>query len=757
MRFILSIVLLAWLGTAMGNEDDSRRDSLYRSVQELEDSARLEKYFDYAMLTGNAEEIRFWYDQIKSESTLDTVYWNAKGLQLLASIHNFQGEFKKDIELRWKAIEKFNTAGYPGNAARQYVNIGNAFSSMAMNDSAEYYYRKGIELAKEYDEPRVIAAAYVNLSTVFNYRGEKQKELEYLIKTVDLAREHEIKDVLANALFNLSVHYAYEMEFEKAEELCKELSYIYKSSGNLLGMALLNNVRAKLMFDQQKPNEALNYLDSAMQIYQGMGYKLKMAAISMNIGQVHGELNHYEEALDYLTKAQEVFYELQDYEYISTTLHDMALIFYEQGDKDKAIRYLRKAVAISDSIKNLDNQLFFTRELANVFHDIGINDSAYQRMLAYSNIKDSLHEKNKLEAISKMEAEYQNERKQLEIENLQNEKLLQEAEIRKQQSQNRLLYGGLGAALLLIIIVSFAFFQKKKDNAMINAQKSQLEEKNEELNLQKEIVEEKNREITDSINYASKIQEAVLPPLSQIQSHLPDSFIFYLPKDIVAGDFYWFDRIDGKKLIAAADCTGHGVPGAMVSVVCSNALNRCVREFKLSKPAEILNKCQELVAESLGDSSADVKDGMDISLCAIDEGESKIEFAGAYNPLWVIGERPKTESELLEFNSEERGQTLYEIKADKQAIGNHDHFQPFTNHQLKVPKNSYLYLFSDGFFDQFGGKEGKKLKSRNLKKILLSLYDLNIPQQGAELASIFEKWKGNLEQLDDVCIIGIKV
>ena len=210
-------------------------------------------------------------------------------------------------------------------------------------------------------------------------------------------------------------------------------------------------------------------------------------------------------------------------------------------------------------------------------------------------------------------------------------------------------------------------------------------------------------------------------------------------------------------LIAAADCTGHGVPGAMVSVVCSNALNRSVAEFGLTKPADILNKTQELVMENLGNSKDEVKDGMDIALCSFTKGSTSIEYAGAHNPLWIVGQSPKTKGELIELKVDVATHSLFELKANKQAIGRTEDFVPFNNHEIELEKESKIYLFSDGYLDQFGGSKGKKLKSRNLKELILKMQDLDIHEQGEKLRSEFVKWKGDLEQLDDVCIIGISV
>jgi serine phosphatase RsbU (regulator of sigma subunit) len=216
--------------------------------------------------------------------------------------------------------------------------------------------------------------------------------------------------------------------------------------------------------------------------------------------------------------------------------------------------------------------------------------------------------------------------------------------------------------------------------------------------------------------------------------------VLYKPKDIVAGDFYWMEPLEEQVLFAAADCTGHGVPGAMVSVVCNNGLNRSVREYGLTDPGKILDRTREIVIQEFEKSEEEVKDGMDIALCAL-QGTT-LAYAGAHNPLWIV-RNGSTEIE--------------EIKANKQPIGKYDDPLPYTTHRIELQPGDTFYIFSDGYADQFGGERGKKLKSSNFKKLLLSLQQEPMKKQQTLIAEEFERWKGNIEQLDDVCVIGVRV
>ena len=267
-------------------------------------------------------------------------------------------------------------------------------------------------------------------------------------------------------------------------------------------------------------------------------------------------------------------------------------------------------------------------------------------------------------------------------------------------------------------------------------------ERTVDLNHQKEMVEEKNKEIVDSINYALRLQRAILPTTSRVKEALPDSFVLFKPKDIVSGDFYWMHEQGDNVLIAAVDCTGHGVPGAMVSVVGANSLDRCVKEFKLKDPASILDKLCDMVIETFDSGEDEVKDGMDITLCSVNLKTRKIKFAGAHNPLWIV------KHSNLEVE---------EYKADKQPIGKFDYRKDFTSNEIQLEKGDCIYLFSDGYADQFGGPGGKKFKYKTLMHVLQTIHAKPMIDQHDILNTEFETWKGGLEQIDDVCVIGIRV
>lgn len=277
----------------------------------------------------------------------------------------------------------------------------------------------------------------------------------------------------------------------------------------------------------------------------------------------------------------------------------------------------------------------------------------------------------------------------------------------------------------------------------IEDQRNMLADKNTSLEDAYKEIQAQKKHITDSIIYAQRIQNAILPPDNLINKIVPQNFILYKPKDIVSGDFYWVDKQGGKSIIAAVDCTGHGVPGAFMSIIGSNQLEYAVRTKKAKSAAEILDYLNEGVENALRQETGktNIRDGMDIALCVIDYKNMVLEFAGAYNPLYLV-----------------RNNELTSFKADKTAIGSHGEYpdRKYTNHDIKIEEGDIVYIFSDGFADQFGGPKGRKYMYKQFKDFLLSVSSLPMNEQHKKIDEEFEHWKGEETQVDDILLIGIK-
>lgn len=267
----------------------------------------------------------------------------------------------------------------------------------------------------------------------------------------------------------------------------------------------------------------------------------------------------------------------------------------------------------------------------------------------------------------------------------------------------------------------------------------QVQLKTLELNQTLEELKKQTLEVTDSINYARRIQKAIFPNTKAIKRLLPNSFVFYKPKDIVAGDFYVCEKIEGKLIIAIADCTGHGVPGAIISIICNNAIRRAIKKTGILNAAKILDKTRDYVIQAFATSDENIQDGMDIALCIIDPTTYQLNYAGANISLHYT-----------------KQQKLVEVKSDKQPIGNYINKLPFTNHTVQLHQGDSIYLFTDGLPDQFGGAKGKKFKYKQLRELIASNTHDTLQNQETVLNRAFELWRGNLPQVDDICIIGVR-
>lgn len=439
--------------------------------------------------------------------------------------------------------------------------------------------------------------------------------------------------------------------------------------------------------------------------------------------------------------------------------------FLKENEPDSALAYLKKSLYYYQTENDLKgqaktyrllsetqgmkrdlNELLKYVELANLYGDSVI-------------VVDSINTaKAKEDQLRMFELESVVDAKDDEI-------AIKELSIQQEKSRRNYLLGGGGLLLVLLLLAVYAFRQKQKANVIIQKQKEETEN-------QKLLVEVKNKEITDSINYAQRIQRALLASKELLEENLSEYFIIFKPKDIVSGDFYWATAIekDKQKLfyIATADSTGHGVPGAIMSMLNISSFNESMKEG-FTEPSDILNCSRNIIIQTLAkDGSAEGgKDGMDASLICIDFANMEMKYAAANNPIWIIRNHSSQQNQT--FNEPNVGRSfhsnsfsscieLIELYSDKMPIGRHDkqHIS-FSKGQIKLHKGDLIYTFTDGFVDQFGGEKGKKFKASKLKELLLSVQHETIERQKEIVDSAFEIWKGNHEQIDDVCIIGVKI
>lgn len=621
-----------------------------------------------------------------------------------------------------------------------YIDLYVKFHTLN-SDSALYYAEEAFKLSKETGYLEGQIKSLTSIGSIHFDDGLLGKALECYLLSTEILDEY--------------------IEKNKVDDFAR-----YQLSKNLNNIGLI-------YLNQQKFEEAENYLLRSLEIDIKLENQRAIANCYHNLGTLKESQGNYAGAIDYYTKSYAIKLEENNIIEIPSTLINIGVVrmnenFFYEADTcfQAAIEYCKKGDNYKDlclAYINLGDLNFikkdFDRAISNYFLALEICEEynyknflvyayesislsyarmqnykgAYEYFQLYSKTKDEMNSEENRVLITELQTKFETENKEKEIVLLNKEKNLKDIELKNNRTILIISFVGLAAISLFLVLLIFSYKQKQKINAEINL-------KNQKLEIAYNVVEEKNREITDSINYAKRIQNAILPPRKLVKEYIPDSFILYKPKDVVAGDFYWMEQKEDKILFAAADCTGHGVPGAMVSVICNNGLNRSVREYGLIDPGKILDKTRDVVISEFEKSEEEVKDGMDISLCALDFKNQILCWAGANNPLWII-----------------RNSEIVETKSNKQPIGVVDNPQPFTTHKIELQKGDVIYVFTDGFQDQFGGERGKKFKSANFKKLLLSIYSEPMGKQHEILDKTFEDWKGDLEQLDDVCVIGVRL
>ena len=627
-----------------------------------------------------------------------------------------------------------------------YNTIGISWYFRSEFDSALVYYNRGLDLAKSSGQLKSISPLLNNIGTIEQTRGNYNVSIDHYRQSLRIEEYTGNKLGQANCLNNIGIIYYRQQDYPRAKEYYLKAGALYKEIGKDANQAVVLNNLGVMENDQKNYKEALKYNQESYKIRKKNNDLFGMAASLNNMGTCFMDQGQHDSALFYFFETIKVAEKTEDLTAISAAYNNISNIYVEQKRYEDAIRSANLAYDLARKIGAIGEIKNSALSLYNAYSIKGDYKKAFEMHVVFTNVKDSISsEENKDEIIRQ---EYKSEYEKIAIaDSLQSieEKKLQAAALETEREKNakrQQFSAFLIIGLIAVLIFAFIIYKRlritKEQNVIIEQQKYKVSSAYDQL-------EEKNKEILDSITYAKRIQSAILPSQKLIAENLKDSFVLYQPKDIVAGDFYWIEPIvdtHGRKqvLFAAADCTGHGVPGALVSVICNNALNRAVRECGLIIPGEILNKTREIVIQEFEKSDEEVKDGMDISLVCL--AENKILWAGANNPLWIW--RSNTKS-------------LEEIKPDKQPIGKYAGNNAFTTHEIAVNNGDILYVFTDGFQDQFGGERGKKFKASSLKELILSVAQLPMKTQKDELKKSIEVWRGNIEQIDDICVFGVKV
>ncbi len=583
------------------------------------------------------------------------------------------------------------------------------------------YSERGLKIAKSENLKAIEAKLHNNRGVAFDFLNDYPSALKHYFAGLTIQEKVNDPETKASILGNIGLIYMNQELNDKALDYHERALKINRKINDLHGIsASLNNI-AIIYARQGKAREAVENYQSCIVIDKQLNDSSGLGDNYNNIAIAYMDLKEFDTALDYLDKSLEIRASMNNVYGLATTYSNFGEVYYRTEDYDKARSCFQKSIQFAQEVNDLEclqHVHFWLSKTEEKSGNVSAAFEHYKLSIAY---EDSIDNYDIAQQQTELELNYKfNKEKELTR--------LKQAE--KDRQYTIVLYS-VSTGLLLILLFSILFYRKWRQT---QAQREIIEEKNQ-------IVQQKNDEILASITYAKRIQKAILPSPTAIDERYPNNFVIYLPKDLVSGDFYWMNETDDTHFLAVADCTGHGVPGALMSVVCHNALNRAMHEFGKTRSAQILDKTRELVIEELSKHEDSMTDGMDISLCAFDKQSNRLNWSGANNPIWIWRKSRKV---------------LEEINADKQPIGNHHAPRPFTEYNLELYSGDRIYLFSDGYQDQFGGEKRKKLMRKGLRQLITNSVELPMDQQKDLLINAFHSWKGKNEQVDDVCMIGFE-
>ncbi|MFH2143505.1 MAG: tetratricopeptide repeat protein [Bacteroidota bacterium] len=764
---ILTFILLAFTSVFTQNKIDSLFGVIDRKNDSIKVDALIKLAVEYYKINADTSLI-FSAKALNLADKLNYKKGISDAYQWKAKANNKLKNYDKSILYSFKSIEIRKVLKDTLGLARSYSNAGISYAEKNEYDSALICQKKCLE---QYlllpNEKKSTAIAYNNIGSALINLGNYKEAIIAFKNSMELFNEIDFQDGVASCLLNIGQIYDQmgnkkdTIQNNKALDYFQKALAIYIDNDNQFKIGETYNAigiqydqKATQYFDIAKQTDsihlekiilqkdiykklALENLEKGSLIFSEIEYALGIAQITNNIGTIYMNSEEFDDALKYLNNALKTNIELNNREEIATNLGSIAECYRRMKKYELALEHLDKGFEMVNEVRTPYLYLIYYQEYSIVNDSIKNFKDAFKYYKLFTSYKDSLLRADNLTTINEVQALYENEMKEKQLQ-------LSEAEVREQKivanKRKQQTYGLAVIALLFLIsagVILRSLQHKKRSNKILAA-------KNELITFQKQ-------EITDSITYAGRIQKAVLPQVELAETLFKDYFILFKPQHIVSGDFYWIKEFKHSDIVVAtaADCTGHGVPGAFMSMLGLSFLNEIVNKPEVKSAADVLNQLRENVISALHQTGkeGEQKDGMDISLIAWHRTENYVEFAGANNPLYFI-----------------RSGELIEYKGDKMPIGIHIKADDFSCQKIEVQEGDCIYMFSDGFADQFGGPNGKKFKYKPFKQIFLDNADKSMSEQKLVLDNTIEEWKSHInrengipyQQIDDIVVVGLR-
>ncbi len=669
----------------------------------------------------------------------------------LATIDEFDKAFELYSLIKKKAKENDDQYGL----SIAYYLSGSALSDVGKTQESLLQYDSSLVIKKQLGDELGEAGCYAFIGLNYSFLGNYSNAISFIQKSITIREKIGDKRGLANSYLCLYKIYfgmgeldkALQSEF-KSLEICTTINDLQCVSGRYTNIGQLYQNKG----DYKK---ALEYHFKALEISKKINLKNRTALIHENIARVYLKLNQLDLAFKNLDTSFTIRTSLNDREGIANTQLVYAMYYQQTNNIDKAISYAEKSLKGAKTLQLAVLIKDAHEVLCNLYMKNNNNAEALFHYKSFIALRDSIYNIEKTKEITRKELEFDFSKKE------QLQKIFQENELSIASHENEKQRTIRNVSLLFsIIVIGFLFIairanrikhkaQKEVEyaNKLLNSINNELKENNKTIELQKLTIEHKSREITDSIKYANNIQSALMPREDEVANYFKDAFVLFKPKAIISGDFYWISEVDNKIIYATADCTGHGVPGGFMSMLGISLLNEVVKEHELTEPALILSRIRKKVITALRQKglSGEHQDGMDMIVCVIDKSKNELIFASANRPIYIVS---KNQNEY----------SLTEYKGDNHPVGIYGRdLKPFKQLKIQLSEDDTLYTFSDGFADQFGGPSGKKFKYKQMKELFLAIADKPLATQKKLIDTAFTDWQGDLEQIDDICIIGVKV
>ncbi len=740
---------------------------------------------------------KFENDSLKLEFLVENIAYELENIDIDSALSIYYKGLREATERKFVSLE-----------ARTTMYVAIMYSYTGKGAQAIEYYKLSMEKFTEMsqsEDPSIarmgkngIASVSNNLSNIYNKMSDFPKALECLQKSSNIFED------LHNSRVDKE-DYQYEIRkyttdcnigsiYLRLDDLVRAEEYLMSAYENLKRIADLkpDEITAQIGVLDATVNKGILFMNGkdfskakaifleGLDLATKLNIKPKAASVLNNLGNIAKTEDDIGAALRYFKQVLEIRKEYNDSYGLGIVYCNLSSIYVTLAKKSSISQELQQEY-IRLALESANNAMKYGSEaqsyvikteafvlLMEIYELMGEYKKALELFPSYVATKDSVYGEEKTKALTEMETRYQTEKKQQEIEK---QKLViekQESEVRRQRLLRNFFIGGLLLFAFLALAIYRNYRLKKESNRIISEKNGLLEQANEEISAQRDmVIEQKNHieeihgELTSSIRYAKRIQGAVLPSQQQMSELLGNHFLLFKPKDIVSGDFYWATRVDNLTIFCVADCTGHGVPGAFMSMVGVSFLNDIVHKERITQASEILNYLRQSIITALKQKGEDreQKDGMDMGLCVLDKTTNRLQFAGGYNPCWIIPNCDSLPERHVEPAPDDMidANGVIQLKANKMPIAIHKQMEPFTNYVVQLQPGDQVYLMSDGFQDQFGGPDGRKFMTKMLRNLIFANSKEQPDKQLQLLEKALEDWKNGLEQVDDVTILGVAV